>query len=287
MKKTKVSYFKNVSDTVPKDFSLDKWLKDTIKPPDLLKKQVAKYRSTRDKSQKLKIPCVTISATFKRKRNLDNIKVKNGLICLDIDKDSNPIADMNLVKEFLKKHPSTVYVGFSVSRQGIYAIIRISEQKPLIKYFEYFKEKLKELGITIDESCKDYTRLRFFSVDEDAYYNPDAKVFVLPKKPKKPKKKKISDLATKGNFNKVEAVVSLIEANAIDITSDYNDWVKIAGALYNAFGETGREFFHRVSKYNHGYKFKDADRKFDNCRNMTRVTLSSFFYIADSYGIRY
>jgi len=287
MKKIKVSYFKSVSDTVPKDFSLHKWLKDTISPPEELKNQVEKYRSTRDKKLKTRIPCVTISATFKRIRNLDNIKVKNGLICLDIDKDSNPIADMILVKNHIKKHPSTLYVGFSVSRQGIYAIIKISEQKPLIKYFEYFKEKLKEIGITIDESCKDYTRLRFFSVDEDAYYNPDAKVFVLPKKPKKPKKKKISDIATKGNLDKVEAVVSLIEDNAIDITSDYNDWVKIAGALYNAFGENGRDFFHRVSKYNHSYKEKEADRKFDNCRNMTRVTLSSFFYIADSYGIRY
>jgi inhibitor of KinA sporulation pathway (predicted exonuclease) len=287
MKKTKVSYFKNVSDTVPKDFSLHKWLKDTICPPGDLKSLVDKYRKTQDKRMKVKIPCVTISATFKRIRNLDNIKVKNELICLDIDKDSNPIADMNLVKNFFKKHPSTVYVGFSISEKGVYAIIKISEKKALIKYFEYFKEKLKDIGITIDESCKDYTRLRFFSVDENAYYNPDAKIFNLPKKPKKPKKKKISDLATKGNLDKVEAVVSLIEGNAIDITSEYSDWVKIAGALYNAFGEHGRDYFHRVSKYNHGYKFKDADRKFDNCRNMKRVTLSSFFYIADSYGIRY
>ena len=286
MAKIKVSYFKNVSDTVPKDYSLDEWLKDTINPPDALKNQVEKYRSSRSKPQKLKIPCITVSATFKTKRNLDNIKKKNELICLDIDKDSNPVADMNAVKEFFKKHPSTLYAGLSVSEQGVYAIIKISEKKDLIKYFEYFRKKLKSVGITIDESCKDYTRLRFFSVDERAYYNPKAKTFEIPKKPKI-KKSTFKGNASKNNLDKVEAVVLLIEQNAIDITSSYADWVKIAGSLYNAFGETGRQFFHRISKYHHSYKEKTTDAKFDNCRNMSRVTLSSFFYIADSYGIRY
>lgn len=287
--KTKVSFFKNVSDTKPKDFSLDKWLCDTICPPEDLKKQVDKYRETKSKSQKLRIPCVTISATFKKIRNLDNIKQKNDLICLDIDKDSNPVADMNAVKDFFKKHPSTIYTGLSVSEKGVYAIIKISTKKDLIKYFEYFREKLKAVGITIDESCKDYTRLRFFSIDENAYYNPEAKTFEIPKKPKVKKAKNNfkGNEASKINLNKVEAVVQLIESNAIDITADYTDWVKIAGGLYNSFGETGRQFFHRISKYNHGYKFKDADKKFDNCRSMPRITLSTFFYIANSYGIRY
>lgn len=283
--KIKVSYFKSVSDTKPKDIKLDSWLKDTINPPALLERQVDKYRTTKSKAQKTKIPCVTISATFKSVRNLDNIKNKNELICLDIDKDLNPVADMIAVKEFFKKHESTFFVGFSVSENGVYAIIKVSKKKPLIDYFEYFKEKLKNVGITIDESCKDYTRLRFFSVDKNGYYNPKAKTFEIPKKPKVKKSKLKGD--SKTNLNKVEAVVQLIEQNAIDVTSDYNDWVKIAGALYNAFGEVGRQYFHRVSKYNHDYKEKATDAKFDNCRNMSRITLSTFFYIADSYGIRY
>ena len=287
MKKTKVSYFKNVSDTKPKDFNLDKWLRDTISPPEELRLQVEKFRVSKSKPLKLKIPCITVSATFKDVRNLDNIKNKNDLICLDIDKDSNLVVDMNLAKEFFSKHPSTLYTGYSVSEKGIYAIIKISKDKPLIKYFEYFRKKLKGIGITIDESCKDYTRLRFFSVDENAYYNIDAKPFSIPKKVKRKKTKYKGNDFSKTNLNKVEAVVSLIEQNAIDITCEYTDWVKIAGTLYNSFGETGRQFFHRISKYNHNYKFKDADKKFDNCRNMNKVSLSTFFFIANSYGIRY
>ena len=156
----------------------------------------------------------------------------------------------------------------------------------MIKYFKYFRKVLKGLGITIDESCKDYTRLRFFSVDTEAYFNKEANYFKIPKKAK-PKKYKHTGYAKKSDTDKVEAVISLIEDNAIDITSNYNDWFKLAGCLYNAFGENGREYFHRISKYNHGYKRKDANTKFSNCRNMNKVTLSTFFYIADSYGIRY
>lgn len=281
----KVSYFKNVSDTLPKKCNLDKWLKDTINPPESLLKQVDKYRKTRNKALKLKIPCVTISASFKNKRNLDNISKKNELICLDIDKDMNPFLNMDLVKDFFKTHKSTLYVGYSVSENGVYAIIKISTKKDLIKYFKYFRNKLKEKGIIIDESCKDYTRLRFFSVDKKAYYNPKAETFILPKKPKVKKSKLTGD--SKTNLNKVEAIVQLIEHHAVDITSDYNDWIKIAGALYNAFGEVGRQYFHRISKYNHGYKEKSCDTKFNQCQNMTRITLSTFFFIADSYGIRY
>ena len=286
MKKTKISYFKNVQDTKPKTIYLEDWLSKTIKPPKELEKQVLKFRNLRSKRLKLKIPCVTISASFKKVRNLDNIKQKTNLICIDIDLDSNPVANMELVKSLFTSHPSTLYVGYSVSNNGIYAIIRISKGKVLIKYFKHFKKNLKRLGVIIDESCKDYTRLRFFSYDSEAYYNPKAKPFKLPKKRKlKPSKK--TGNASRTDTEKVEAIINLIEMNAIDITSNYEDWYKIAGALNEAFGESGRDYFHRISKYHHDYSIKKTDNKYNNCRNMNRVTLSSFFHVASEHGIRY
>jgi hypothetical protein len=285
MPKIKISYFENVEDTTPKEYNLDKWLKATIDPPKELAKKVDKYRKLGGKRLKLQIPCVTISASFKKKRRLNSIKKKNALICLDIDSDANPVADMHRVKELLSSHPSTMYCGFSVSNGGIYAIIRLKDSKNLKKYFKHFKKSLRAIGIVIDESCKDYTRLRFFSVDKEAYYNPKAKPFKLPKK----KRYHSTNTPTAGlnDERKVEAVIAVIEQNSLDITSNYHDWVKIAGALYNAFGENGREYFHRVSKFHHAYKQKATDRKFDSCRNMKSDSLSSFFYVADSHGVRY
>jgi hypothetical protein len=290
----KISFFKNVKDTKPKTRDLDSWLKGTIEPTEDLKNLVLKYRATKFESQKRKLPCVTISATFKKERNLDSVKKTNPFIVLDIDrsskaknKPSNTCIDMFKAKAFLSKHPSTYFCGFSVGNDGVYCVMKIDRKKPLIDYFEYLKEKLALHGIHIDESCKDVTRLRFFSYDENGYYNPKAKALKIPK-PKKIKKPKTkSGKVSKSDLEKVEAVVSLIERNAIDITSDYYDWVKIAGALNNSFGDSGLSFFHRISSFHHAYNESKTTRKYESCAKMNKVSLSSFFYIADSYGIRY
>jgi hypothetical protein len=299
MSKTKISFFNNVSDTQPKSMSLDNWLSKTINPDDKLKKQVLKYRLLKSDNLKRQIPCVTISASFKKVRNLDNIKKKNQFIVLDIDRFAksktakcNLCLDFERTKKMFMNFPSCYYVGYSVSsngndsQDGMYAIIKLKKGTSLIKAFKHFKKRLQRIGINIDESCKDYTRLRFFSYDPNAYYNPEASEFKIPKKQKiRPSKNKGN--ASKTDTQKVETIISLIESNAIDITGNYEDWYKIAGALYNAFGEKGRDYFHRISKYYHSYSEKETNKKFSNCMNMKKVTLSSFFHVASNNGIRY
>lgn len=294
----KISYFKDVKDTKPKDFDLDEWLLNTINPPADLKGKVSKYRKLQSKNLKSQIPCVTISATFKKVRNLKHIKKKNPFIVLDIDRFAksktapcNLCLDFEKAKELFSSFPSCYYVGYSVSsdgkeiKDGLYAVIKLKKGTPLKKAFKHFKKRLQRVGINIDASCKDYTRLRFFSVDKNAYYNKNAKAFSIPKKRKI--KASNSGVVSKTDTDKVEAIIGLIEQNSIDITSNYQDWIKVAGALYNAFGENGRDYFHRVSRFYPDYKAKATNRKFDNCTNMKSVNLSSFFYVADKNGIRY
>ncbi len=74
MKKHKISYFENVGDTKPKSTNLDDWLSKTIDPPSELKSKVNQYRKLGFARLKRSIPCVTISATFKDRRHLDNIR---------------------------------------------------------------------------------------------------------------------------------------------------------------------------------------------------------------------
>ena len=187
-KKVKISYYSKVSDNIPKDFELHKWLRQTIDPPKKLKEKVLKYRKHFNKADKESLPCVTISALFKGVRNLKNIKSKNQYIVLDIDRDSkaknrpsNTCIDMSKVKDFLASHPATLYCGFSVSLDGVYCVMKIAKGGSLKKYFKFLKKQLAMHGIFIDESCKDYTRLRFFSYDKEAYYNKKAKVLQLPR----------------------------------------------------------------------------------------------------------
>ena len=297
-----VSYFDNVNDNRPKNYNLENWLQMTINPPENLEKLVLNYRNTFDKKAKERIPCITISASFNQVRNLQDIKQKNKLICIDIDRyskskkrKSNNCVDMLLVKELFISHPSTYYVGFSCGGDGVYAILLIDDEDDLSGYFEYFKENLSRIGINIDESCKDYTRLRFFSIDKEAYFNPDAKIFkrkIEEEKPAPVEKKLVKNTtdthrARLDEYEKVKKIIQKIEAHGIDITSNYDDWYKIGGALQAEFGEDGRRLFHAISCKHPQYEYKACDLKYTQCKHVKSIKINTLYSICKDYGITY
>ncbi len=293
------SYFNSANDTTPKDIDLLEWLSWTINPPKEYENAVLNYRKTLLRKDKVKIPCITPSTAFKTHRELEDIKHKNAVICFDIDRfakskksPQNPCIDLVLVKEFVRQHPACLYAGFSCSGNdsGLYVIMRIGHSDRLIDYFEYFQKSFLRHGINIDPSCKDYTRCRFFSIDKEAYFNPDAKVFILKDQIKEaPKQKEFrsSGVSILDNIDKVWSIVNDCEKHSIDITSNYSDWAKIAAALNNSFGEDGRTIFHRISAIYASYNYDECDRKYDQCKKMNKISLSSFFYIASFYGVKY
>ena len=81
-------------------------------------------------------------------------------------------------------------------------------------------------------------------------------------------------------------IVSDIETSQTDITGNYDTWLKIGFAFSTEFGEQGRNYFHRVSRFYNGYSQKDCDKQFDNCLKSHRsgVTIRSFFEIAKNAG---
>jgi hypothetical protein len=291
---TPVSLFRNVEDNAPKEFTLERWLLNTINPVDQdLKEKVEQYRETYDKEIKKKLPCITISATFNGRRSLDNIVQKNKLICIDVDRHSkskkkkcNLCVDMLLVKEMFMAHPCTLYCGKSVGDDGIYAIIRIEEEERLSEYFDYFRDSFARIGVNIDESCKDYTRLRIFSYDPEAYFNPKALLYRLPKKEpeKKPQRK---EHISQTDAEKVEKIIAVLEQTSMDITQSYEDWIKIGAALNDGFGDMGRDYFHKISSFYSDYDYKETEKKWGQCQKMTKIKLAALFYVASSYGVRY
>jgi len=82
-------------------------------------------------------------------------------------------------------------------------------------------------------------------------------------------------------------VIRRIEATGTDITSNYNDWIKIGFAFANEYGISGRDYFHRVSRFYPGYSFSECEKQFDNCLKTTtkRTGIGSFFYLAELSGI--
>ena len=83
-------------------------------------------------------------------------------------------------------------------------------------------------------------------------------------------------------------MVEAIEAADVDITSDYNDWYKIAIAIANTFGEQGRSMFHRISKLYIDYNSNEADKKYNQClRNPNpQIRINTIYYYAKQAGVK-
>lgn len=88
-------------------------------------------------------------------------------------------------------------------------------------------------------------------------------------------------------FTRVESVVQEIEQKHIDITEDYENWLRIGFAFANEFGEGGRNLFHRVSKLCNKYNAHEADVQYDKCLKSrgSGVTIATFFGYAKETGI--
>ena len=87
----------------------------------------------------------------------------------------------------------------------------------------------------------------------------------------------------------VEALVCAVEASGIDITAAYSDWLAIAFALVSELGESGRELFHRLSRFYPHYDAAEADRQYSACvRDGSReITIATLYGIAKAHGIRW
>ena len=73
----------------------------------------------------------------------------------------------------------------------------------------------------------------------------------------------------------------------MDITAKYNDWLSICFGLTDQFGEDGRDYFHRISRFHPEYDIEKSNKQFDNClkSNRSGITIKTFFKIAKDHGI--
>lgn len=96
-----------------------------------------------------------------------------------------------------------------------------------------------------------------------------------------------SNFNTNTQLAEVERIIKEIEANRIDITSDYSVWINIGFAFADEFGETGRELFHRISQFYPDYSIQNCDKQFNNCLKAKGqgISLKTFFYHAKQAGI--
>lgn len=86
----------------------------------------------------------------------------------------------------------------------------------------------------------------------------------------------------------VERLVAAVEAKGVDLTADYERWRNIGFALTDGLGESGRDYFHRLSRFYSGYDEEEADKQYDNCLRShgSGITLATLFqYAKEDAGI--
>lgn len=254
------------------------------------------YGSEAYKQEKKHLPMAAISGTF-RTRNIGDLIEHTGLICIDIDAKDNPNLDMAKdVMPRLRELPYVFYAGKSVSGNGYFAIIPLLHKGLHRQHYCSLKHVFLEMGINIDKNCGDVTRTRFISYDDNFYMNENAELYDgLESEDEWKRNAPVFSVPNVGNLpengltdeQKVDFCVRMIEERHIDITEGYANWVSV-GASLASMGERGRNYFHRVSRQNAGYKYGQTDRKFTNVMaTMKKFNLGYFFDVCFRFGITF
>lgn len=88
----------------------------------------------------------------------------------------------------------------------------------------------------------------------------------------------------------VEIVINRIEDAGVCIASDYGSWLRVCYAFIDEFGEGGRDYFRRISRFWRGKETRTPDMQFDRClesenRGGSGVTIATFFELAKQAGV--
>ena len=262
---------------------------------DKYKDEVERYRNSNNASERKRIksglPCITVSGIFSI-RDESEIVRHSGCICLDIDgKDqADQQIDWEAMKELIGETFDSVYfVGLSIGGNGIYIVAKIRNPKyHKMHYRALAKEIESATGLKVDPACCDIPRLRGASYDPTPYHNANATQYNKVLRSERKSENGVRKSQTDRNRQNVEDATRLLCEYKIDITEKYKNWLKIAVAIYDEFGEDGRKYFHLISCIYEGYYEEDCDRMYDKAETWgTDVRIKTFFYFCKKHGIIY
>jgi len=272
----KVSLFKNfnqVSQNLELGVILDQIRGGKYKAKVLaLRELVRQGKMDEYNDQKRSLPGFTPSGLFEGGRKLQHLKEYSGVMVLDLD-NLNPDA-LTTIRSRVEEINFTYACFISPGGQGLKILVRVFSRPVLHKQaFNQVKDFYEqELNVLIDPSGKDVTRLCFVSWDELLYLNPSSAIF-----------KTYVNLLEED----IDKVVRKIEERKLDITVDYDTWIRIGFALTDALREEGRTYFHRLSRFYPDYNENDCNLQFDRCLHAgnSGITSASFFHFARDQGI--
>jgi len=284
-----VSCFSSYLSNVPTAINLLDWLTSDEHAAAIQKLREIDNKSERD-AIKASLPAITVSGVFEPTRKEEHLVKHSGLICIDIDaKDNEHILNFSNLKAELFNLENVAYAGLSASGKGFFLIIPIAYPKRHKQHFRAIQRDLEIYGLHIDPAPQNVASLRGYSFDENGLFRHDAMPYRKWGRPKSQQHHTafLPNPNATGTKEKVEAVISRLIQKRTDITQSEPDWFRLACALANEFGESGRGYFHAISQFHPEYNSWQADQKYNHAFESRYVSIGigTFFKLAQSFNI--
>ena len=254
----------------------------------------ALYKDLKSKLFAFTPSCICKGKTLKK----ENVTHINNIIAIDIDGSDNPNLSVEEMKGIVKKLPFVRYCALSVGGKGIYCLIpfkkEFANKDNFKEVFLALQHDFKDMGITIDKQCCDYTRQRYISYDDNEYWNDSCVLYdkkptiptknttlSLPNTAKGVRAKEIGEIKeiTQRDKNKLRMVFNDIKKNKIIVTHCHNDTLTLCNIFYNAFGYDGLSCVHILRRQRSGYDPIKLDSTFDYVANSDypKCTIGLFY----------
>jgi predicted P-loop ATPase len=247
-----------------------------------------KQNGTKEQYQaaKVTVPAVTASGIFAY-RNAKGLEAHSGFIAIDIDSQDNT---NGIPIDQLAADVYTYAIHRSIGGDGVVVYVKIDTDKHLEAFLGLEVYYANQYQIEIDPSCKDVSRLRYVSWDEDLHINPKAIVFkkYIPKKQQQP----VGRVYTQTN-NDIEYIINQVVSRGVNLAENYNDWLNVGFGFAREYGEAGRQYFHDVSGQSAKYNREDCDKKYSHLLSRSiggsasgRTTgIGTFVWLAQQAGL--
>lgn len=245
--------------------------------------EVLAYRN--NKKEKTKIPAVTASGYFSGRKDSD-LQEHSGLLVIDIDEKDQELP-INSIRDSLKEIPEILAIHSSLGGKGLAVYFKIRRDKHFESFEAITKMLANDYNINPDMHCSNIGRLRFVSYDPDCYLNYGAQTwsyFENKENRISANEKQYSNIIY--SENDINYILDQIKAKHINIAPDYYSWLRIAFALSDKLGDSGKEAFKIISAYYPGKQKITPEQQFEKClkRGRSGVSIGTFFYFAKLAG---
>lgn len=232
-------------------------------------------------------------------RRETHLKQHTGWLAIDIDLDDNQqLTDFDNIRMVCRFRPEIALLMRSCSGTGYFGLVRLAYPE---RHKEQFKALLKEyaaLGITLDKQCGNIGRVRFASWDDPQHIYINERAIAY--KGVEADVPQVMPLCEYGSYDSnyirnglmaqplgnrsslafwqdqrvrdrlIEVVVKALVSRGVNITEDYDDWVKTGWALKgHPYGE---RLFHELSACSRKYNAMDTAHKWQQLGQSKTVT---------------